>query len=522
MAEKVTEIVSDEASASVGGWSHDRIIGEHQQYAFKRLLKLDAYLVQEMVLKKIILKKQRAAIECDYDMNYFLAVIKTRKVGKFVNFLEVLEATFSWNSDHRALVNIMAKYLKQMSGVNEAQRAIIDRVVSSAKESGSEIIDKPRAPMKRQTVIESEPQSQSETQIQHSKDRTETGEDEATAVPNLKTEKDLEDKFTVKPKNVHVSPPKGFIEPRCVEYFSAENLFNDVWTFHSVEHGVTITIHKDSIPISIEGFDLSMHTYLWGPFDIPDEYEICTAILVLQIHPYFNFLKSVSLKFPHSLVFNDDDLQEDFVVLRAQDPNNDILFGTQISSLSISQTGSTNTTSHALYTFSDIISSADYSEDYYVQVKLEHFCAVVGAKRRQRRRQTKQSTTNRQTSLTIHRRRRRKSIWKKSTSSAKKSLQKGNSTSSSRQSSYEGSFDRDIPSLKGVVRQCSSQEAENDSPFPVQLQKQKAIDDVSDYREQEYSNEICIICCSPVQCSSHWTTRFMVALNIPTGILVRT
>ena len=418
---------SADQSSGLGGWTHERIIGEHQQYFFKRLLKLDAYLLQEMVSNKVIIKKQRAAIEqSNYDMDLFLAIMKAKKVYKFVIFLQVLEATFSWNANHRDLVSTMAEHLTQMSGVDETQKVIIKRVVCNATGTLKKTEAKSKAEC--ETPIESE--SQIETKFTPLKKSQTLERDVGYSFPSTmltgtvpEPEHSLKDKlaavgptqhlesnFATKlqiKENTPISPPKGFIEPRHVQYFSVDNLVSDTWTFHSVEHGVTIKIHKDSVPT--DKFALSMHSYLWGPFEIPDEYEICTAMFLLQVHPYFKFLKSVSVRIPNSVLYDDDDLDEDFIVLRAPDPH----------------------TFSDPYQFSDVI-SADYSEDYYVQFELEHFCAVVGAKRRHRTRKCKGSNA-RKSSITKERRV-RKSTWRKR---MKNSIEKGDSISSTEQSSYE-------------------------------------------------------------------------------------
>ena len=210
--------------------------------------------------------------------------------------------------------------------------------------------------------------------------------------------------------DARVPPPRGYIEPRHVEIFSRERLVNDTWTFYSIEHGVTISIHKDAVPPNMGTFGICMHAYLWGPFEIPEEYEICTAIFVIQMHPKFEFCKPVTLKIPHSVIFEDDDQPEDFVVLRAPEPAFSDA-GTHIPKLSGTCSvippdthipsdphSERHTASQipSVYKFSDVISDADYSEDYYVQVDLDHFSAFAGAKRRHRHRLRK-STESEQT-----------------------------------------------------------------------------------------------------------------------------
>lgn len=510
MAEKLYEVEQRE-------WTHGEVIGEHQQFFFKRLLKLDPDILQEMAKEKVISKKEKRNIEgYDYNMDYFLAIIKKKNVAKFAKFLEVLGTTFNRNENHKTLVSTMAKHLRLISDAQLEDKEIIERVVRNASDTGT------------QTECE---------------------------------------------RNVEGRPPKGFIEPPMVEIFSREMLVNDTWRFYSPEHGVTILIHKDTVPDYINTIAVKMYAYLYGPFKVPEEYEICSAILLIQMDPKFKFLKPVTLKIPHSVLFDDHDEPEDFVVLRATDPvitkpdtptpklpdthsvlppgmhsatqsdssslNPDTLnqslnpipppsvhsdvhsdsFPTVQSNSDSSTCPDTQASATVAYEFCDIIHTADFSEDFYVKVDLDHFSAVVAAKKRRKPRRNK-----RQNSLTKQSRSRRNTMKKRI-----KKLQKGGSIGSSRQSSYEGSFDREErEKLKQqqspLVRQCSS--AESDGPLHKQLQRQVAITDdgpSASPQQQSFdlsSNEIRICCCNPVQCTTNWTTRFMVAPNIPTGLMV--
>jgi hypothetical protein len=584
-----------------GGWTHDRVIGEYQQYFFKRFLKLDSELLQSMVEEKIITKKiKTAVVASNCDMDYFLAIVKKKKVKKFVKFLEVLERTFSWNENHRTLVSTISEHLVLMTDVEPEDKETITRVIWNAQKqetSPEEIISQQTELLvEGQTKTESEPQVAGETKLTtqptspmgvaefgdllqpSSLPPQTTGQSGSAGVskevlvtsagstsdavddraePVTQTVETVEH-TAVKMMGLSVAddarvpPPRGYIEPRHAEIFSRERLVNDTWTFYSVEHGVTISIHKDAVPPNMDTFGVCMHAYLWGPFEIPEEYEICTAIFVIQMHPKFEFCKPVMLKIPHSVIFEDDDEPEDFVVLRAPEPAFSDA-GTHIPKLSgacsvippdthiPSDTQSSDSERHtasqipSVYKFSDVISDADYSEDYYVQVDLDHFSAVAGAKRRRRyrlRKSTLSLSLNRQGSLSKQRRSKRNLI-KKSIMKAQRGDSIG-SNHSSRESSYDGSFERREMFLERqqspLVRQCSS--AESDGPYTKHLHRQRAItrdDDCSltpIYVQRQSSsiedmscNEICITCCNPVQCTTNWTTRFMVAPNTPTGTL---
>ena len=480
------------------GWTHVDVIGEHQQYFLKRLLKLDSTLVEEMRARKIITKKVKVAIEKEnYNMDYFLAILKTKKVEKFVQFLELLEATFVSNENHKVLVSTMSEYLVQMVGVNEADTATIERIVTSSQSEETRTM-LPKVAKER--VVETElglfeplcaqlPQG--------------TQKEESTTLPSPKPVMEVESQKSEKfSANVCVKPPKGFVEPKQKQSFSRESLEGlTTWTFHSVEHGLTITIDNAAVPVAIDEFSITMHAYLCGSFEIPEEYEICTALFILRLEPNFKFCKPVSIKFPHSVVVEDDDVPEDFVVLHAFDPD----------------TKSAN--SEYLYKFSEIITETDYSE-YYVTVQMDQFCTVAGAKRRRKYHNRASLPFN--ASGVGKQRRKRRSVMKRKM----KKLLSGESTGSSRHSSFEASFDRN-PLLS---KQSSSEQRESSDEgqrsLPRQLRRQLAmqhyegLSDESNVENYTSCNEVRIMCCCPVQSCANWTTTFLVAPNTPTGEMV--
>ena len=132
MAEKLDEVEKRE-------WTHDEVIGEHQQYFIKRLLQLDPDILQEMVKEEVISKKEKRNIEASsYDVDYFLAIIKKKNVTKFAKFLDVLGTTFNWNKNHKTLVSTMATHLRLISDAQPEDKEIIERVVHNARDTGTE------------------------------------------------------------------------------------------------------------------------------------------------------------------------------------------------------------------------------------------------------------------------------------------------------------------------------------------------------------------------------------------------
>ena len=535
-------------------WPHHQILRDHRQYAFRRYLQLQEavpYLAERKAIPKNVRKEiQKFPENVDDNMNYLLAYLREAKVERFVRFIEALGDSVGTIKSHVTLIDTMSEGLEQISNADLEQvrrvRGVVKRVregpleTEVEREVTTKTIDvktkeEQMAEVLSQTRVEQVVEVPTGTELEHRGEipaETEVvGEVHAETEMVVVVSADIEDtaerlsklqltSASIQKTTTHETKQyPGYVEPRFVSFFHRRSLAEDQsnWQLHDPAHGVRIDIPVDAVPPDIRTFAVTLHAYLNGNFEIPNEYEICTAIFTIQTHPKFEFLKPVSLKIPHSIIFECDEDPDDFVVLCAADPDTPIL----------------QTSVPPVYVFNDIVGNADLSEDYYMQADLDHFSAVAGAKKRRHRRPKSALSLNpsRQGSLNKQRRSRR-SLMKKRI----KKVQKGDSIGSSRQSSYEGSFDKEISLRRQqspLLRQCSS--AESDGPFPKQLQRQAAIQREDGYsgmpsplQQQSSSiedvscNEICVCCCSPVQCTTNWTTRFMVAPNHPTGRRVST
>ena len=552
-------------------WPHHQILREHRQYTFRQYLRLQEavpYLAQRKAIPKSVRKEiERIPENVDDNLNFLLAYLREAKVERFVRFIEALGDSTVAVKSHVALIDTLSPALEMISNADLEQvrrvRGVVKLVregqpleteveggipAKSEEERGGGIppTDPGVVYTQFETKIEGEPSFEvvqeaeippQSKEVLHTEPSEITARTETSAVGKVPTEsredigaqtetKDTTERLSTlqlaSPTTIRSNVIPGFVEPRFAEFFRRDNLAEGQtsWLLHNPAHGVRIDIPVEAVPDDIMIFAVIIHAYLNGNFEIPNEYEICTAIFVLQTDPVFKFLKPVSLKIPHSAIFDGDEEPDDLVVLRAPNPDTPMY-------------GESDISIPPVYKFSDIIIDADYSEDYYVHVDLDHFSAVAGGKRRRRyrlRKSTLPLSLNRQGSLSKQRRSRRNRIKKNM-----KKAQRGDSIGSnhsSRESSYDGSFERREMFLERqqspLVRQCSS--AESDGPYTKHLHRQGAItrdDDCSltpIYVQRQSSsiedmscNEICITCCNPVQCTTNWTTRFMVAPNTPTG-----
>ena len=513
-----------------GEWPHHQILRAHRLYAFRQHLRIQAavpYLLNRKAIPKSLaeeIAKFPSRTNDDYNINFLLGYLREARVERFIRFIEALGDSFASAiaecKSHRILIDTMSEGLENISNADIEQVRRVRAVVKMARKGQKS--ETPEEGVVRgyefHTPVAEATVQHTESVVSESESSTGATETELVSRPEysreitsvVETQHIPERKTDKEPAMSLLQPMEGFVKPGIAKFCHRDSLMEDQesWIIYDSTHGIAMDIPVDAVPPEILQFTVIAHAYLNGNFKIPEEFEVCTAIFTLRIHPFFHFVKPVSLKLPHSVIFDGDEDDEDFVILRALDP--------------MSKTEE--------YDFCcDIITTADYSEDYYVQVELDHFSAVAGAKRKQKYRSArrgvprgKQNSTNKQRrSIKNGRRKRLKNI---------KSKQSGDSVGSSLHSSYEASFERDPPQPDtNLLRQVSS--TERDAPAQRSLlQRQGAVDDTasapSPLVHQASSgagpsaascNEICIAYCYPTECLTSWTNRFLVAPNHPTG-----
>ena len=430
----------------------------------------------------------------------FLSEYLSEAKSVFVSVIEGL-GTISYSP----WVNITPFFSKKLVTISNAdmdQVTAVVKMVGADQTESSGIRDTVQASTTRNVSSECEQKSSTVIETVESTYETELVKNKEVASA-IETQTISKMETEVQPAEFSYRPINGFIKPGITNFFQRDSLteHQKSWSLHNLTHGIEIDIPVKAVPSEIMQFVVIAHAYLYGKFKIPEEYEVCTAIVTLRTQPNFQFQEKVSLTLPHSAVFDGDEEDEDLVVLCAPDPSPNI----------------------EEYDFtSDIIHGAAVSFDgYKVHVSLDHFSAVAGAKRKQKYRTARcgspcrrQVRSSKQTSTKSIRRVKLRSL---------RSKHSGDSNSLSQSSSYNTSFARDAPYNP---RQGSSAESE------ALLHRQGAIDDyipgtsthvvhqTSSEADDESYNEIRVAFCYPKQRHTSWTNRFLVAPNHPTGIKV--
>ena len=501
------------AKSEEGEWPHHQILRSHRQYAFRQHLRIQEavpYLLSRKVIPKSLAEK---IVQCpsqssdDYNINFLLGYLRDARAERFVRFIEALGDSSATCKSHATLIDTMSEGLENISNADMNQvrrvRAVV-KMVGGGHTSKTEKDLGASHSLVSSTVTTDSVVSEGETNYQSNTVTTQTESKEKA--PVMKTE-------TIPKTEVALfQPMKGFIRPGIIKFFKRDALTENQksWIFYDSTHGIKIDIPVSAVPPEILHFTVIAHAYLNGNFRIPEEFEVCTAIFTLRTKPNFNFMEPVSLMLPHSAIVEEDEDDEDLVVLRAKDPKlktEEYDFG------------------------SDIISSAQYSEDcYYIEVDLDHFSAVAGAKRKSKYRSTRRGVPRRKQNSTSKERRDNRITRKKRLKNIKK--QSGDSVGSSLHSSYEASFERDTirqdPNL--LLTQGSSAEQGIAAQRSL-LQRQGAIDDISTDApiplvhqasgggepDAASCNGVYIAYCCPTKCLTSWTNRFFVVPIQPTG-----
>lgn len=238
-------------------------------------------------------------------------------------------------------------------------------------------------------------------------------------------------------------PPEGFIPPGRTQQFTRE----EGGTFYCPAHDITIFIPPTASPSDVLKFAISMRAYVEGPFKVPDDIEPCMPVIWLGVSPPFKFKKQVTLRIPHCAVIEDE---SDFCLLRAAE----------------------NPTS-LVYEFSEQL-EADFSDDYYVVVNLDHFCAVTGGckKKNQKQRTGSSRRLRKRSSQPVSRSSQRHRFTKGVQLTSAELVRQCSSTSSTGgitpQSSLTSSFDSHTRPLP--LSQLSLSESSNMQYLPYQSQ----------------------------------------------------
>ncbi len=316
--------------------SHGKVLAEWEQFALKDLLNLKQ-LMPTLVEKKVV--PERVGHALAKDTKRFLAFLKVKPVDHFVLFLETLAESFPESKDHVKLVSLMSNSLESLNvpqGSETFRR--IQRVIEATKQQTEPVSEE-------SSVISLTSQDAAQLQV------SPTQVMEGPPLQIVATSSTETGRFQSSLPSIP-RPPEGFIQPARSQHFRRE----EGGTFYCPAHDVMISILPFASPLSIPEFTVTMTAYIQGPFKIPDDIELCMAVIWLGVDQQFTFEKKVTLKLPHCAILEDE---RDFVLLRAsEDPTSDT------------------------YDFTEELKADDIFDGYHAVVQLDHFCAVTGGLKR--------------------------------------------------------------------------------------------------------------------------------------------
>ena len=136
-------------------------------------------------------------------------------------------------------------------------------------------------------------------------------------------------------------------------------------TFYSSTHGVRVYIPQESLPPTIQPFELKMTASLRGPYKFSEDCELCTAVIHLSCDPPIDeFHDWVTVEIPHCATEPQTECDLDHLcIMTAKD---ELISGV-----------------YEFYEDPEI--EVDFSDAYKVVFKTKHFCKKVGARLKNRK-----------------------------------------------------------------------------------------------------------------------------------------
>ena len=356
--------------ASKGDLSHAQVLLS-SEYTLKRCLDLHMavpVLLEQKSLPKSFRRKAKLA-EKTKNVDILIGAATELSLDGFAMFLESLDSLH--DEKHNEALSVLSSEIRLMSLPPEAQATkVIQKIVKAHY---------------HETVTKDEPEVKPSFESTHSTKEEElhlstsyppSPETRATMVMEKLTEQiaivEAEPKVGV-PSSEGIratekdqtcpSPP-----PPTPTLGNAESqaFTNAGGTFYSSTHGVRVHIPQESLPPTIQPFELKMTASLRGPYKFSEDCELCTAVIHLSCNPPIGeFRDWVTVEIPHCATEPHTDCDLDHLcIMTAKD---ELISG--------------------VYEFhEDPEIEVDFSDVYKVVFKTKHFSGSTGTRLKGRKR----------------------------------------------------------------------------------------------------------------------------------------
>ena len=296
------------------------------------------------------------------NLDVFLGAVRELNLDGFALFLETLDSL--QDEKHNEVLQVLSTEIRLVSLPPEAQATkVIETIVKAHY---------------HETETKDEPEVKPSFEVAHSTEEEQVYLSTSFPLPqDVETTKVIEQIGTSdEPSTEDIHRSKEQTAPPHVPRLSPLDLtvgnvelqtFTKAGgTFHSSTHGVCVHIPQESLPPTIQPFELKMTASLRGPYKFSEDCELCTAVIHLSCDPPIDdFHDWVTVEIPHCATEPQTECDLDHLcIMTAKD---ELISGV-----------------YEFYEDPEI--EVDFSDAYKVVFKTRHFTRYVGTRLKGRKR----------------------------------------------------------------------------------------------------------------------------------------
>ena len=360
--------------ASGGGLSHVQVLIS-SEYTLKKCLDLQK-IAPALLKEKSLPKSFRWAVKLAKKKNNIGILLGAAKELNFDGFALFLNSLDSLQDEkHNEALSVLSTEMLLMTLPTEAQATKVIRRIVETHYRDTETKDAPESFHSAETEDEKElhlstplpqpPEAHATNLIEKIEQIVITKDEPKAVVPPLDGVCATKEEKTAPTLHSPLSQPTSTFGPNV----GSQTFTNTGGTFYSSTHGVRVRIPQESLPSTIQPFELKVTASLRGPYNFSEDCELCTAVIHLSCNPPIGeFCDWVTVEIPHCATEPHTDCDLDHLcIMTAKD---ELISG--------------------VYEFhEDPEIEVDFSNKYKVVFKTKHFTRYVGTRSKSRKRNKK-------------------------------------------------------------------------------------------------------------------------------------
>ena len=357
--------------ASGGGLSHVQVLIS-SEYTLKKCLDLQK-IAPALLKEKSLPKSFRWAVKLakkNNNIGILLGAVKELNFDGFALFLNSLDSL--QDEKHNEALSVLSTEMLLMTLPTEAQATKVIRRIVETHYRDTETKDAPESFHSAETEDEKElhlstplpqpPEAHATNLIEKIEQIVITKDEPKAVVPPLDGVCATKEEKTAPTLHSPLSQPTSTFGPNV----ESQTFTNKGGTFYSSTHGVRVRIPQESLPPTIQPFELKVTASLRGPYKFSEDCELCTAVIHLSCNPPIGeFCDWVTVEIPHCATEPHTDCDLDHLcIMTAKDK-----------------------LICEVYEFhEDPEIEVDFSDEYKVVFKTKHFSGSAGTRLKGRKR----------------------------------------------------------------------------------------------------------------------------------------